>query len=47
MRIFLQESALRLGLDPNKVANLQVTDLSFLREVQKQMGIHCRGSYAC
>ena len=47
MRIFLQESAPRLGIDPDKVAISQVADVSLLREVQKQMGIHCRGGYAC
>jgi ABC-type nitrate/sulfonate/bicarbonate transport system substrate-binding protein len=47
MRIFLQESAPRLGVDPEKVAISQVADVSFLREVQRQMGIHCRGGYGC
>lgn len=47
MRIFLQQSAPRLGVDPDKVAISQVADLSFLREVQRKMGIHCRGGYAC
>src|ERR1043166_477517 len=47
MRIFLQESAPRLGVDPDKVEILQVADLSFLREVQRQMGIQCRGGYGC
>jgi len=47
MRIFLQESAPRLGMDPDKVAISQVADVSFLREAQRQMGIHCRGGYAC
>jgi len=47
MRIFIQESAPRLGVDPDKVAISQVADVSFLREVQRQMGIYCRGGYAC
>jgi ABC-type nitrate/sulfonate/bicarbonate transport system substrate-binding protein len=47
MRIFLQQTAPRLGLDPDKVAISQVADMSFLREVQRQMGIHCREGYAC
>jgi ABC-type nitrate/sulfonate/bicarbonate transport system substrate-binding protein len=47
MRIFLQESAPRLGVDPEKVAMAQIADVSFLREVQRQMGIHCRGGYGC
>jgi len=47
IRVFLQESAPRLGVDPDKVAISQVADVSFLREVQRQMGIHCRGGYAC
>lgn len=47
MRIFLQETAPRLSVDPAKVAISQVADVSFLREVQSQMGIRCRGGYAC
>lgn len=47
MRIFIQESAPRLGVDPDKVAIAQVADVTFLREVQRQMGIYCRGGYAC
>jgi NitT/TauT family transport system substrate-binding protein len=47
MRIFIQESAPRLGVDPDKVAISQVADVTFLREVQRQMGIYCRGGYAC
>ena len=47
MRIFMQESAPRLGVDPDKVAISQVADVTFLREVQRQMGIYCRGGYAC
>jgi len=47
MRIFIQESAPRLGVDPDKVAISQVADVSFLREVQRQMGIYCRGGYVC
>ena len=47
IRIFLQESAPRLGVDPDKIAISQVADVSFLREVQRQMGIQCRGGYGC
>ena len=47
MRIFLQQTAPRLGLDPDKVAISQVADMSLLRGVQRQMGIHCREGYAC
>ena len=47
MRIFLQQTASRSGVDPDKITISQVTDMSFLREVQRQMGIHCRDGYAC
>ena len=47
MRIFIQESAPRLGVDPDKVAIAQVADVTFLREVQRQMGIYCPGGYGC
>ena len=47
MRIFLRESAPRVDVDPDKVAITQVADLRLLREVQKEMGIHCRGDYLC
>lgn len=47
MKLLLQQTAPRLGVDPDKVPITQVADPSFLREVQKQIGIHCREGYAC
>ncbi|HSE87450.1 MAG TPA: ABC transporter substrate-binding protein [Candidatus Binatia bacterium] len=47
MRVYLQQTAPRLGVDPDKVAISQIADMSFLREVQREMGIHCRGGYGC
>jgi ABC-type nitrate/sulfonate/bicarbonate transport system substrate-binding protein len=47
MRIFLQQTAPRLGVDPDKVAIAQIADVSFLREVQRELGIRCRDGYGC
>ena len=47
MKIFLQQTAPRLGVDPDKVAIAQIADVSFLREVQREMGIKCRDGYGC
>ena len=47
MRIFLQQTAPRLGVDPDKVAIAQIADVSFLREVQRELGIKCRDGYGC
>ena len=47
MRIYLQQTAPRLGVDPDKVAMFQVADVSFLREAQKEVGIQCRDGYGC
>ncbi|HEY7167198.1 MAG TPA: ABC transporter substrate-binding protein [Candidatus Binatia bacterium] len=47
MRVYLQETAPRLGVDPDKVAISQIADISFLRDVQTELGIHCRGGYGC
>jgi ABC-type nitrate/sulfonate/bicarbonate transport system substrate-binding protein len=47
MRIFLQQTAPRLGIDPDKVAISQIADLSFLREAQRALGIKCRDGYGC
>lgn len=47
MRIFLQQTAPRLGVDPEKVAINQIADVSFLREVQRELGIKCRDGFGC
>ena len=47
MRVYLQQTAPRLGVDPDKVAIAQIADVSFLREVQREMGIQCRDGYGC
>lgn len=47
MKIFLQQTAPRLGVDPEKVAINQIADVSFLREVQRELGIKCKDGYGC
>ena len=47
MKVYLQETAPRLGVDPGKVAISQIADISFLRAIQREMGIQCRGGYGC
>ena len=47
MKVLLQQTAPRLGVDPDKVAIAQIADVSFLREVQREMGIKCRDGYGC
>jgi hypothetical protein len=47
MRLHLKYTAPRLGVDADKVPISQIADLSFLREVQRQMGIYCRDGYLC
>ena len=47
MKLFLQQTAPRLGVDPGKIAISQIADMSFLRGVQREMGIYCREGYAC
>jgi NitT/TauT family transport system substrate-binding protein len=47
MKVYLQQTAPRLGVDPDKVAISQIADISFLREAQRGMGIHCQGGYGC
>jgi ABC-type nitrate/sulfonate/bicarbonate transport system substrate-binding protein len=47
MRVYLQQTAPRLGVDPDRVAIAQIADLSFLREAQREMGIQCRDGYGC
>ncbi|MBI4523344.1 MAG: ABC transporter substrate-binding protein [Deltaproteobacteria bacterium] len=47
MRLSLEYSASRLGVDANQFAISQVADLALLREVQREMGVHCREGYQC
>ena len=47
MRLNLEYSASRQGGDANKVPITQVTDVSLLREVQREMGIRCKDGYQC
>jgi ABC-type nitrate/sulfonate/bicarbonate transport system substrate-binding protein len=47
MKVYLQQTAPRLGVDPDKIAIPQIADISFLREVQREMGIQCRDGYGC
>ena len=47
MKVLLQQTAPRLGVDPDKVAIGQIADVSFLRDVQREMGIKCRDGYGC
>ena len=42
-----QYSSERLGIDPEKVKTADVADFTLLREVQRELGIHCRGGYQC
>jgi NitT/TauT family transport system substrate-binding protein len=47
MRVNLEYTASRAGMDASKIPISQVADLSLLREVQREMGIHCREGYQC
>jgi NitT/TauT family transport system substrate-binding protein len=47
IRLQIQYSAERLGMDPQGVKTSDVADFTLLREVQREMGIHCRGGYQC
>jgi NitT/TauT family transport system substrate-binding protein len=47
MKIYLQQTAPRLGIDPDNIKISQIADVSFLRDVQREMGIQCRGGYGC
>ncbi len=47
MRSLIQYSAERVGIDPKKVKITDVADVMPLREVQKELGIQCRGGYLC
>ncbi len=47
IRVHIVDSARRVGVDPDKVKISDVVDVGFLREVQRGLGIHCRGGYLC
>jgi hypothetical protein len=47
MRLNLEYSASRQGGDASKGAIAQVADINLLREVQWEMGIHCKDGYQC
>jgi NitT/TauT family transport system substrate-binding protein len=47
LRLQIQYSAERLGVDPEKVKTADVADFTLLREVQRELGIQCRGGYQC
>jgi NitT/TauT family transport system substrate-binding protein len=47
IRMHIQYSAERAGVDPGKVKITDVADATPLREVQREMGIRCRGGYLC
>jgi NitT/TauT family transport system substrate-binding protein len=47
MRLNLEYSASRQGGDASKVPIAQVADVGPLREVQREMGIHCKEGYQC
>jgi NitT/TauT family transport system substrate-binding protein len=47
LRVQIQYSAERLGIDPQTVKTSEVADFTFLREVQRELGIQCRAGYQC
>ena len=47
MRSLIQYTAERVGIDPAKVKISDVADVMLLRDVQKDLGIRCRGGYLC
>ena len=47
MRIFLEQTTSRLGIDPKTIPISKIADVSFLRSAQKELGIQCRGGYRC
>ena len=47
IRLQIQYSSERLGIEPEKVKTADVADFTLLREVQRELGIHCRGGYQC
>jgi len=47
MKVYLQQTAPRLGIAPDNIKISQIADVSFLRDVQREIGIQCRGGYGC
>ena len=47
MRALIEYTAERVGVDPKKVKITDIADVKPLREVQKELGIQCRGGYGC
>ena len=47
IRLQIQYNSERIGIDPEKVKTSDVADFTLLREVQREMGIQCRGGYQC
>jgi hypothetical protein len=47
IRLQIQYSSERLGIDPEKVKTADVADFTLLREAQRELGIYCRGGYQC
>jgi len=47
IRLQIQYSSERLGIDPEKVKTADVADFTLLREAQRELGINCRGGYQC
>ena len=47
IRLQVQYSSERLGIEPEKVKTADVADFTLLREVQRELGIYCRGGYQC
>jgi NitT/TauT family transport system substrate-binding protein len=47
IRLQIQYSSERLNIDPEKVKTSDVADFTLLREVQRELGIQCRGGYQC
>jgi ABC-type nitrate/sulfonate/bicarbonate transport system substrate-binding protein len=47
IRLHIQYSAARTSVDPEKVKISDVADVTLLREVQRELGIQCRGGYLC
>jgi len=47
IRLHIQYSADRVGVDPQRVKISDVADVGLLRDVQREMGIRCRAGYLC
>jgi ABC-type nitrate/sulfonate/bicarbonate transport system substrate-binding protein len=47
IRLQIQYSSERLGIEPEKVKTADVADFTLLREAQRELGIYCRGGYQC